>query len=67
MIRKTLTILSLIGLLLSVGLWAVSYFTLHFRTPVRGTLLVGMLHRGSIQLQCIGPSRPWYGYRHAEL
>ncbi len=26
MIRKTLTILSLIGLLLSVGLWGVSYF-----------------------------------------
>ena len=25
MIRKTLTILSLIGLLLSVGLWGVSY------------------------------------------
>ncbi len=26
MLRKTLTILSLIGLLLSVGLWGVSYF-----------------------------------------
>ncbi len=26
MIRKTLTILSLIGLLLSLGLWGVSYF-----------------------------------------
>ncbi len=67
MLRKTLTILSLIGLLLSVGLWGVSYFTLHFRTPVRGALLVGMLHRGSIQLQCFGPSRHYYGGRHAEL
>ena len=67
MLRKTLTILSLIGLILGVVLWGVSYFTLHFRTPVRGTLLVGMLHRGSIQLQCIGPSRYWYGNRRAEL
>ncbi len=32
MIRKTLAILSLIGLLLSVGLWAVSYWRLSFRT-----------------------------------
>ena len=30
MLRKTLTILSLIGLLLSVGLWAVSYFSLKY-------------------------------------
>ena len=28
MLRKTLTILSLLGLLLSVGLWGVSYFTI---------------------------------------
>ncbi len=32
MIRKTLTILSLIGLLFSVGLWAVSYFNLSYRS-----------------------------------
>ena len=35
MLRRTLTILSLIGLLLSVGLWGVSYFHLSYtiRTP----------------------------------
>ncbi len=32
MIRKTLTILSLIGLLLSVGLWGASYFNLSYRS-----------------------------------
>ncbi len=32
MIRKTLTILSLIGLLLSVGLWGVSYWGVGFRS-----------------------------------
>ena len=30
MLRKTLTILSLIGLLLSVGLWGVSYFSVSY-------------------------------------
>ena len=33
MLRKTLTILSLIGLLLSVGLWGVSYFRSHVGLP----------------------------------
>ncbi len=33
MIRKTLTILSLIGLLLSVGLWGVSYLRVHCEGP----------------------------------
>ncbi len=33
MIRKTLTIISLIGLLLSVGAWGVSYFHLSFTPP----------------------------------
>ena len=32
MIRKTLTILSLIGLLLSVGAWVMSYWRMNFRT-----------------------------------
>ncbi len=32
MIRKTLTIFSLIGLLLSVGLWGVSYFWVGFQS-----------------------------------
>jgi hypothetical protein len=33
MIRKTLTIFSLIGLLLSVMLWGVSYFNLWYGKP----------------------------------
>ena len=35
MLRKTLTILSLIGLLLSVGLWGVSYSNLWYGKPGR--------------------------------
>ncbi len=35
MFRKTLTIISLIGLLLSVGLWAVSYFYLSYTIQTR--------------------------------
>ncbi len=33
MLRKTLTTLSLIGLLLSVGLWAASYFHFSYHAP----------------------------------
>ncbi|MCH8913466.1 MAG: hypothetical protein IIA33_07845 [Planctomycetes bacterium] len=33
MLRRTLTILSLIGLLLSVGLWGVSYFRFYVGLP----------------------------------
>ena len=33
MIRKTLTILSLIGLLLSVGLWVMSYWRMNWKCP----------------------------------
>ena len=36
MIRKTLTILSLIGLLLSVGLWGVSYFSISYERAADG-------------------------------
>ncbi len=39
MIRKTLTILSLIALLLSVGLWGVSYFNLTYLSmPIKSLL-----------------------------
>ena len=38
MIRKTLTILSLIGLLLSVGLWGVSYCNILYAFPRSQTL-----------------------------
>ncbi len=44
MIRKTLTILSLIGLLLSVGLWGVSYWGLHLRkSPIHVKVAKGGL------------------------
>lgn len=33
MLRRTLTILSLVGLLLSVGLWGISYFTIWYFAP----------------------------------
>ncbi len=33
MLRKTLTILSLIGLLLSVGLWVAGYFQVGYVSP----------------------------------
>jgi hypothetical protein len=41
--RKTLTILSLIGLLLSVGLWGVSYFDVRYRNR---PLFVGVRRGG---------------------
>ncbi len=43
MLRKTLTILSLIGLLLSVGLWGVSYYGVLYRrdkVPVSTSILL---------------------------
>ena len=42
MIRKTLTIFSLIGLLLSVGLWGVSYFNIFCMGPY----MKGFLSKG---------------------
>ena len=36
MIRRTLTTLSLIGLLLSVGLWGVSYFSISYERTLDG-------------------------------
>ncbi len=49
MIRKTLTILSLIGLLLSVGAWGVSYFLIYYQgTQNEMELVLGVfewLHR----------------------
>ncbi len=34
MIRKTLTILSLLGLLISIGLWGVSYKVAYFDSEI---------------------------------
>ena len=45
MLRKTLTILSLIGLLLSVGLWGVSYFDFIYEEKYQ----VLRLHSGCIE------------------
>ncbi len=41
MIRKTLTTLSLIGLLLSVGAWGVSYFWVYY-SPAKPTITVSL-------------------------
>ena len=41
MLRKTLTILSLIGLLLSVGLWGVSYLNIYYTVRLRGMNIHG--------------------------
>ncbi len=51
MIRKTLTIVSLIGLLLSVGLWGVSYWNIHCFS---GSFRIAVL-RGNIVLQTQAP------------
>ena len=47
MIRKTLTILSLIGVLLSVGLWRLSYWCVaYFNQPVSILAFNGCVHLG---------------------
>ena len=67
MIRKTLTILSLLGLLLSVGLWGASYFNFVYRSkPIESFF---MLQRGSLgwrhQTTYSNKRHVWYwnGYR----
>ena len=49
MIRTTLTLLSLLGLLLSVGLWGVSYWGIEYRgeTGAFGSILGGSLIIGN--------------------
>ncbi len=61
MIRKTLTILSLIGLLLSIGLWGVSYSNIFFWGPY----MSGSLSKGCCLFR-YGPegNRNEWGYRH---
>jgi len=62
MLRKTLTILSLIGLLLSVGLWGVSYLNIYYTVKLSGmniyaqTILV--LHCGAITWPLPRPAEP---------
>ncbi len=51
MLRKTLTILSLIGLLLSVGLWGASYFNI-FLSNGRYSM---RLERGAVRCDWLGP------------
>ncbi len=48
MLRKTLTILSLIGLLLSVGLWGVSYFNLSYTIRKYSILYQYAAERGGL-------------------
>jgi len=52
MLRKTLTILSLIGLLLSVGLWGVSYLNCAYCPNSSRCLL---LSHGAVSLQSVPP------------
>ena len=73
MIRKTLTILSLIRLLLSVVLWGVSYFNVWCAARTQDYSDVGATHRalaarqGSCQMFIIGSQTPlpvltWRGF-----
>ncbi len=70
MIRKTLTILSLISLLLSVGLWGVSYLNIYYTVKMRGmnmhpqTILV--LHCGAITWPLPRPAEPSNSFRRWE-
>ena len=50
MLRKTLTTLSLIGLLISVGLWGASYFDISYRThnPVRARECAISINGGAV-------------------
>ena len=65
MLRKTLTILPLIGLLLSLGLWGVSYWGLRFGTwTPRVEILGGGIHWIGIDLSIHltqKPRQPYWG------
>ncbi len=63
MLRKTLTILSLIGLLLSVALWGVSFYSVNYVTP-DGNSVVG-IEDGALYLYSL-PSMGG-GFYHAGL
>ena len=70
MIRKTLTILSFIGLLLSVGLWGVSYFNIYYTVKVRGmnrsAQTIFVLHCGAITWPLPRASEPSNSFRRWE-
>ncbi len=65
MIRKTLTIVSLIGLLLSVGLWGASYFKVEYVSSRRQTQSVrvanGLLRVSQSMLIYREPDPSWIG------
>ena len=63
MIRRTLTIFSLIGLLLSVGLWGASFYSVNYVTP-DGDSVVG-IEDGALYLYSL-PSMGG-GFDHAGL
>ena len=70
MIRKTLAIFALVGLLLSVGLWCVSYLSIYYTVKVPGmnisaqTILV--LHCGAITWPLPRPAEPPDSFRRWE-
>ncbi len=68
MIRKALTILSLIGLLLSVGLWGVSYFNTWYSCPKYSVQLRWGGLRYFHRWQAVGHESEWRfdGYRGME-
>ena len=69
MIRKTLTIFSLIGLLLSVGLWGASYFNIWYFAPNAKYSVqlvwggVRYVHRWQVEGDESGGLWSFYGYR----
>jgi len=68
MIRKTLTILSLIGFLLSVGAWGVSYYRMVWVLPTLRHRIE--LSRGAVTLQSLtAPTMPdeWLRSARQEL
>ena len=67
MIRKTLTILSLIGLLLSVGLWGVSYGNCGYRSGTAWWILSNGVLTRSTPWSDEPPHWVWRGRRAAIL
>ena len=63
MLRKTLTILSLIGLLLSVGLWGMSYFYLSYSIQTHSSHSQYAAAWGGLQYSSYAPPLRHHGRR----
>lgn len=59
MIRKTLTIFSLVGLVMSLGLWGLSYYGVVYRSKIG--LCNGLLHC-SVRIESPGAPTPFAGF-----